>query len=182
MREGTRNLRKKPLLRVIRAALAAANAKLRFRIVHYSIQGNHLHLIVEAEDKYALSRAMRGLSIRIAKRINALMGERGVRIPARYEMTVLKTPLQALMTIRYVLNNFRRHAKTWGEFPAPDWIDPCSSAATFDAWSRTPARVRDPCPDVRGCTSPARSFLIKEAWRPYGLTEPDFVPGPWSEN
>jgi REP element-mobilizing transposase RayT len=180
LRDGTWSLRKKSVLRIVRVALAAANAKIRFRLLHYSIQGNHLHLIVEADDTYALSRAMRSLSIRIAKQINALMGERGVRIPVRYHMTVLKTPLEAYLAIRYVLNNYRRHAKTWGEFPPADWIDPCSSAASFDGWSRQPARARDPCPDLGGCTSPARSFLMREAWRPYGPIDPDFAPGPMS--
>ncbi|RPI58161.1 MAG: hypothetical protein EHM50_11040 [Lysobacterales bacterium] len=182
VRDKTWNLRKKHVFRVVREALAAANAKLRFRLVHYSVQGNHLHLIAEADDTYALSRAMRSLSIRIAKRINALMKTRGVRIPERYHMTVIKTPLQMHMTLRYVLNNYRRHAKLWGEHPEPDWVDPCSSAPWFERWVRQPARARDPCPDLDRAISPAKSFLLREAWSAYGLLDPAFVPGPMSES
>ena len=167
--------------RVVRVALVAAAEKIRFRLLHYSVQGNHLHVIAEADDTYALSRAMRSLSIRVAKQLNKLCGERGVRIPQRYHLEVIKTPLQAQLTLRYVLNNFRRHAKTWGEHPAPDWIDPCSSALWFDGWSPEPKRTRDPCNGVARGTCAARSFLMGEAWKAYGLVDPAFEPGPMTE-
>jgi REP element-mobilizing transposase RayT len=37
------------------------------RLIHLSVQSNHLHLIVEAADRNALGRAMRGLQIRMAR-------------------------------------------------------------------------------------------------------------------
>ena len=40
--------------------------------------GNHLHLIVEADGNEALSRAMQGLCIRIAKALNAMMNLAGI--------------------------------------------------------------------------------------------------------
>ncbi|HWV38452.1 MAG TPA: hypothetical protein VN033_08235 [Vulgatibacter sp.] len=43
------------------------------RLTHHSVQGNHLHLIVEAKDARALSRGMQGLSIRVAQGMNRLM-------------------------------------------------------------------------------------------------------------
>ena len=47
------------------------------RIIEFSVQGNHLHLIVEAENSDALSRGMQGLAIRIAKALNSLMERAG---------------------------------------------------------------------------------------------------------
>ena len=41
------------------------------RIVQFSVQGNHLHLIVEADSSTALSRGMQGLCIRLAKALKA---------------------------------------------------------------------------------------------------------------
>ena len=49
----------------------------RFRIVHYSVQRDHLHLIVEAADARALSRGVRGLAIRMTRYVNDLLARRG---------------------------------------------------------------------------------------------------------
>lgn len=171
-------MRKGQCYRIVREALIASNRKIRYRLIHYAIQGNHLHLIVEADDMYALSRAMRGLSIRIARRVNQLMGARGVRIRDRYVMTVLKTPLAVQFALRYVLNNYRRHAATWGRKLPDGWIDPCSSARWFDGWAGRPTRSRDPCPDLPSGIVPPRSDVLRRDWRMYGLLEPSFVPGP----
>src|SRR5437588_5930572 len=58
---------------------AFREARLRFgmRIIHYSIQGNHLHLLVEVDSAESLSRGMQGLAIRVAKGLNALSGTKG---------------------------------------------------------------------------------------------------------
>jgi REP element-mobilizing transposase RayT len=178
VRDGTWKLRTKRCLRIVREALSAANRKLRFRLTHYSVQGNHLHLLVEADDKYALSRAIRGFSIRIAKRLNALMKERGVRIPVRYHMSVKRTPQEVRLALRYVLNNYRRHAADWGEECAPDWVDPYSSAPWFAHWCRRTFAPPDPCPMLAPGIVEPQSFLLREAWKAYGLLDPAFVPGP----
>lgn len=178
VRKGTWSLRSRRGFRIAREALIAANGKIRFGVVEYSVQRNHLHLIVEAEDTYALSRAMRGLSIRIAKRINALMGERGARIVDRYFMHVLRTPLEVSLALRYVLNNFRRHAAQRGRRVDPRWMDPCSTARWFQGWSGPRRRARDPCPDLQSGVVPARTRVLREDWRLYGPIELAFVPGP----
>ncbi|HEY6910167.1 MAG TPA: transposase, partial [Myxococcales bacterium] len=60
--------------KIIEDALRAARERVGVRVIHYSIQGNHLHLIVEAESPEALSRAMQGLATRLARRLNQLSG------------------------------------------------------------------------------------------------------------
>jgi REP element-mobilizing transposase RayT len=160
----------------VREALAAASQKLRFRIIHYSIQGNHLHLIAEGDDTYAVSRAMRGLSIRIAKRLNQLMKRSGQVIEERYFMSVLKTPLAVFQATRYVLNNYRKHAAEWGERLSRDFIDPCSSARWFSHWTCVPAPARDPCPDLDPAIVEPLSAVWREVWTKYGSIEPWFVP------
>src|SRR5687768_2180763 len=57
------------LFRAVRGAIGAAS-KTQFRVVHFSVQNNHLHLFVEAEDNDSLSRGMRGLVTRVAKAVN----------------------------------------------------------------------------------------------------------------
>src|SRR5438270_7143013 len=53
-------------------ALNAVNERDDFKVIDYVILGNHLHLLVEADDEVALSRGMQALGIRLAMRLNRL--------------------------------------------------------------------------------------------------------------
>ncbi len=89
-------------------------------------QGDHLHLIVEADSKQALSRGMRGLAIRIARRVNALVSRRGKLWADRFFSRELKSPRVVRNALAYVLNNFRKHGAA-----GISRIDPYSSAPYF---------------------------------------------------
>ncbi|HUJ28482.1 MAG TPA: transposase, partial [Myxococcales bacterium] len=104
------------------------------RIVHFAILGNHLHLIVEAGSAEDLSRAMQGLGIRLAKRLNALQRRHGGVFADRYHAHVLGSRRATAHAVRYVLSNYRRHTR---EHLPPRWIDPLSSARTPLAAPRT---------------------------------------------
>ena len=41
-----------------------------FRIVQYSVQADHLHLVIEAESASVLSSGMRSFAVRVAMRVN----------------------------------------------------------------------------------------------------------------
>ena len=122
-----------PPLRVlngwVRRALFAGASKPTFRIIHFSIQGNHLHLIVEADGAVQLSRGMQGLTVRLARAINhALSRKRGKVFSDRYHEHVLTTPREARAAIAYVVHNYRKHRAEAGRPVAPHFIDRHSSA------------------------------------------------------
>src|SRR5205085_9781846 len=94
--------------------------------VHFSVQGNHLHLIVEADDRPALSRGVQGLAIRVAKALNAALGRHGKVFAERFHMHVLRTVREVAHAVDYVLSNWFRHA---GRTVGIDDIDRLSSAA-----------------------------------------------------
>ena len=71
LQSGVGYLRAYKRAKVVEDALREARERFGVRIIHYSIQGNHLHLIVEAEGRRSLSRAMQGFAIRVAKRLNS---------------------------------------------------------------------------------------------------------------
>lgn len=75
-----------------------------FRIIHFSLQDNHLHLIVEAVSDHAFRRGMRSFTINFARAINAVIGAHG-RVWFRYHSTVIKTKRYARNCIAYVLGN-----------------------------------------------------------------------------
>src|SRR3954469_5683126 len=86
--------------KAVEEALRDARERFGVRIIHYSIQGNHLHLIVEAEDQAALSRGMQGLAIRLARRLNAVAGRTGGVFADRYHSHPLKTPRETKRAVR----------------------------------------------------------------------------------
>ncbi len=125
LQPGVGYLRTYQRAKVVEDALRAARERFGVRIIHYSIQGNHLHLIVEAEDQPALSRGLQGLATRLARRLNKLSGRRGAVFADRYHAHPLKTPREAKHAVRYVLTNYRHHAL---EHLPPGWTDPLASS------------------------------------------------------
>ncbi len=103
------NLRSRRSFSVIARAMVRAAERFGTRIVRYSVQGNHVHLIVEASSDECLSRAMQGFSIRVAKGLNAMMKRRGRVLDDRYHAHVLRTPSETRRAIRYLRDNHRKH-------------------------------------------------------------------------
>jgi REP element-mobilizing transposase RayT len=170
------NLRTRHAYRAIRGAIAKCAGRTDYRVVHASIQSNHVHLLVEADDKHALTRGMQGFAISAAKRLNReLRRTRGDVFPFRYHATPIKNPTQARNAIAYILNNWRRHR---ADARAAWRIDPYSSAEQFPGWA-TPhgyAARKEPLPCVR-----PTSWLLTDGWtraRPSRPIRFDEVPGP----
>jgi REP element-mobilizing transposase RayT len=178
VRESLPSLRGRGRHEIIERALAGVLGRTGFRVVHYSIQTNHLHLLVEAADAASMSRGMQALAIRIAKNLNAAARRSGQVFRDRYHARVLRTPTDMRHALCYVLQNFRRHATDDGRIVDPGWLDPRSSAALFDGW-------REGSPTARGavaCTSPGSTWLVTVGWRRRGLIRIDEVPrGVWRD-
>ena len=126
------NLRSRRSFRVIAAALRLGGDRFDVRVVEFSVQGNHIHLLVEAPDRGALARALQGLSIRVAKGLNRMMGRKGRVFDDRYHARILRTPTEVRHAIHYVLGNAHKHAAERGETYAPGYVDPFSSAGARD--------------------------------------------------
>jgi len=125
LQPGVGYLRSQSRAKIIEDALRAARERFGVRIIHYSIQGNHLHLIVEAEGPEALSRALQGLATRLARRLNKLSGRRGAVFADRYHAHPLKTPRETKHAVRYVLTNHRHHTL---EYLPMGWTDALASS------------------------------------------------------
>src|SRR5438067_1431735 len=89
MKDHVWNLRSRRSYAAISQALENGGERERFRVVHFSIQGNHVHLLVEAESVAALYSAMRGLDVRLARALNKMMGRKGAVFADRYHARVL---------------------------------------------------------------------------------------------
>jgi REP element-mobilizing transposase RayT len=173
-------LRKPQVVREIERTFAAGCDRDGFRLVHYSLLGNHAHLIVEAEDRTALGRGMKAVGARLARAVNRVAERSGRVLADRYHHRVLTTPREVHHALRYVLLNARRHAKQ--RRPALKGgpaLDRASSGRWFDGWQRQPP-IRDRDEGATSARSPvanARWWLLRLGWRRHGLLDPADVPG-----
>ena len=126
-----------------------------FRIVHFSIQSDHVHMIVEAESARALANGMKSFTIRGARRLNSrVLRRRGAVWGDRYHRRDLTVPSDVRNVLVYVLDNHLKHHE-WDA----GLIDPCSSAAWFAGWMHAPAPPSEPPP-----TEPPRTWLLERGW------------------
>ena len=138
--DGVPNLRQRDMYMQLREATIVTARREDFRIVHLSIQRNHLHLLVEADHEEALSRGIQGFSISAAKRVNATITARtGVRrtgrvVADRFHARALTSPRAVRHALAYVLNNWRRHGEDQAGLPRTWKADPFSSGPLFFGW------------------------------------------------
>jgi REP element-mobilizing transposase RayT len=171
-------LRTDSMFKVIRWAMLRVLSRTDFRIVHASVQGNHLHLLVEANDTGALSKGMQSFLISLARKLNAHLGRSGQVFPDRYHARVIDSRRQARHALAYVLNNWRRH-KEHRALDARSWkIDKYSSAVSFTGFTDgerwTLPDGYEPLPVLA-----ARSWLLSDGWKLYGTIDMAEVPGPF---
>jgi REP element-mobilizing transposase RayT len=167
-------LRQRAAYEAIRSALIHLVEGADFRVVHISIQRNHLHLIVEAANKPALRRGMQRFAIRAARALNEAFGREGKVFAFRYQAKQIKSPDYARNVLAYVLNNWRRHGEDRREQGMP--FDHFSSASAFAGWAR---HGKDASADDWP-VSPPRTRLLVFDWELFGLIDPFEVPGPAS--
>jgi REP element-mobilizing transposase RayT len=111
------NLRSARSFRRIVRAFAAHRGRHALRLIEFSVQGNHLHLVVEADSNLALSRGMQGLAIRIARALNSMMNMSGRVFADHYHSRLLGTPTELARAVAYVLGNAAHHFGRRGADP-----------------------------------------------------------------
>jgi REP element-mobilizing transposase RayT len=199
------SMRKRHMYKALReATLAVAKRELNysetgaFRIVHISIQSNHVHLIVEADHKMALSRGMQSFQISAAKHLNRALSVRSLRVglaykqamatrrrgtvfPDRFHQEIITNPTQARRTLAYVLNNWRKHREDQSALSRTWKVDPFSTGVLFEGWRELDeAQFYLP---YRETYLPLvvylpKTWLLREGWRKAGLGSVPFYEVP----
>lgn len=172
LRPGLPKLRQPRERAVLLAVFAAAKQRAgrtgkRFRLTHFAILNDHLHLLAEAEDRQALARAVQGLLIRIARALNRLWRRRGRLFADRYHDRALTSPRAVHAALCYVLANGKKHAAEGRAVTVPQAVDVFTSAPWFDGFVES-FTVRG-----LGALEPPvvapRSWLLAIGWRRRGL-------------
>jgi REP element-mobilizing transposase RayT len=184
LRAALGSLRSQLLYPTVRIAISRAtrHAPDRFRIVHYSVQSNHVHLIVEAAERRALTAGVHGLEARITHYVNELLLRRGSLWADRWHGRALKSPREVRNALVYVFGNFRKHSSR----PVPQGVDPCSSGAWFHGFRGIDSQ-RGPPPlagrawplgkeDEKVPVSPPVTWLLREGFLKAGRIPLDEAP------
>jgi REP element-mobilizing transposase RayT len=167
------SLRRRNTYSALWKAWSQVSSELGLRLVHYSVQFDHIHLIVEIASKMGLSRGMQGLMIRMARALNRVLGRRGAVFSDRYHARALGTPREIKNALVYVLNNRLHHTRV----PTRRAVfDPYSSAVWFEGWreglqSWPKAEARPP-PVVAPST-----WLLAQSWKRHPAPSLTDVPG-----
>ena len=177
MRRDVPSLRSQVAFAAVRRAFRGARDQFGMRLVHFNVQGNHMHLIIEANGTRALSRGMKALGIRIARQLNRALGRRGGVIAERFHSTPLTSPRQVRNALRYVLLNGPVHSArarpARRSTSGPVGLDPCSSGAVFDGWRpEVPKLAVEPWGSASELVVAARSWLLTVGWRRWGPIHP----------
>jgi putative transposase len=170
------DLRRPGGLAAARRALSLSLSREQFRICQLSIQTDHLHFLVEADDHVALARGMQGFTISFARQLNRALGadgtaRRGPVFTERYHVVPLTSPRRVRDALLWVLNNWRHHRL---DRPVDGPLDPFASGEYFDGWSEPVSRTR-PDGEALPVALPTRP-LLEQAWRRHRLISPFEVP------
>jgi len=150
---GLPSLRSPRVFGALRRAIARASVD-HFRVIHFSIQQDHGHFIVEGDEARRARGGVHGLAIRLALAVNRVLGRKGKVVGDRYHARPLTTPRQMRTSMVYVLLNFRKHLR------APACIDPRSSGQHFSGWQATPV-----APNVAPATVQPGTWMARVGWR-----------------
>ena len=131
-------------------------------MIHFSIQQDHGHFIVEGDEARRARGGMHGLAIRLALAVNRALGRKGQVVGDRYHARPLTTPRQMRISMVYVLLNFRKHLR------APAGIDPRSSGPHFGGWHRAPADTNGFSAMAPPATVPPTTWMAAIGWQRAG--------------
>ncbi|TAJ18159.1 MAG: hypothetical protein EPO68_08350, partial [Planctomycetota bacterium] len=192
---GLPDLREPGAQRVLLRKLREGSSRFGFRLVEYSVQSTHFHLLVEVPDQRALTRGAKGLFVRLAKALNKLWQRKGRVFAHRYHAVAKVTARAVRNALVYVLHNARKHGRLGLE------LDPFSSSPCFDGYRSEAqcgnsseldaARLRSASTGaaallgrLNGCIAVhelrrwpavsrrARTWLLARGWRRLGLIDP----------
>ena len=172
-----RNLRRMDAYQAVRTGARVVLARFGFRLVHFSIQSNHIRLIVEADSQAELANGVRAFSISVAKSLNAKLGRRGPVFADRYHARAIARPTQMRNAIQYVLTNWLHHRPAHHEIM--EEVDPYSSGADFLGWKELGGSRRYLRDDgfERVPLATPMLWLTREGWKRGGEISVVTIPG-----
>ena len=115
------DIQNKSILKGLRHAIMRARLQ-GLKIIHYSLERDHVHIYAESSDNKILAKAMKALGVSFVKRINRYFNAKGSCYKTRYHLRILRSATEVKNVINYILKNGIKHHR------AKSIIDPYNSA------------------------------------------------------
>lgn len=115
VREKKADIQNKRILKALHHAIKRARFQ-KMRVIHYTLEYNHAHLVVEAESNKIMHKGMQAFGISIARAINKIKKVKGAVYKHRYHLRKLKTRREFKNAIQYVFGNGIKHKRTKSRF------------------------------------------------------------------
>ncbi len=165
------NLRTKKLFTIVKKAIIRARVR-GFRINHFAVLKNHIHLIAEGKDKEQMGKAMQALTLSLAKSINSTCRRTGKVFIDRYHLHILRTPIEVKNALKYVFKNAAKH------YHLKNIFDPYSSLIAFKEKEKLLGQagflipkilssfdeIYDHLQSIMNIVDPPTSWLLKTGW------------------
>jgi REP element-mobilizing transposase RayT len=111
VRSNKADIQSKKILKALHHAIRRARLK-NLKIIHYSLEYNHVHLLVEASSHQVLHSGMQALGISLSKAINKIKKQAGTVYKHRYHFRRISSPKDYRNVLRYILGNGIKHGNS----------------------------------------------------------------------
>lgn len=115
VRDNKADIQNKRILKALHHAIKRGRLQ-QLKVIHYTLEYNHAHLVVEAADNRILHKGMQSLGISLAKAINKLKQLKGAVYKHRYHFRKLTSRRELKNAIHYVFRNGVKHRRSTSLF------------------------------------------------------------------
>lgn len=105
------DIQNKIILKALRHAIIRARLQ-GLKIIHYSLEYDHVHLYAESRGNKILAKAMKALGVSFVKKINRHFKSKGSCYKTRYHLRILKSAREVKNVINYIFKNGIKHKRT----------------------------------------------------------------------
>lgn len=120
VRSNKADIQSKKILKALHHAIMRARFK-KLKVIHYTLEYNHIHLLVECNDNRILQQGMQALGISLSKAINKIKRLKGGVYKHRYHFRQISNPRQLKNVLHYIFHNGIKHRR------ASSLLDPYNS-------------------------------------------------------
>jgi REP element-mobilizing transposase RayT len=102
------DIKNKIILHLLKRAIMNGRRQ-GLKIIHFSLEYDHVHLLIEADNNTLLGKGMKAFGVTFAKAINRLRKLRGAVYKHRYHFRRIESCSQLKNVLHYIFNNGIRH-------------------------------------------------------------------------
>lgn len=101
-------IKNKKVLKLLKHSIANARRQ-ELKVIHFALEYDHVHLLIEAEDNVTLGKGMMSLGVTLAKGINRLKKLKGSVYKHRYHFRHITSSRQLKAVMNYIFSNGLKH-------------------------------------------------------------------------